>query len=205
MHGRVSVVELAWHKYLVNFIVKIMQLLLFHFHVLYCPNRSTCKYFFITTCAEPRSNAEAQSQQEEGVERYVHVGQRSGFKHLPGDSRVRLEAKAAVKPRFARFQLIDRRDRHAKPLLESDWLPDEQENQGQPFFLCQYYHLSKCLSVTGIDGNQGQPPFMLCRKSRHCEGKCHMLFKLIRPENTMPENAMPENAMPEKPVPEMQT
>ena len=119
------------------------------------------------------------------VERYVHVGRRSFYKHLPRSTRITMKAKAAVRPEFARFQLVDRRDRTAKTLLESDWLPDECESSGQPFFLRQYYHLTNCVGVRGITEpwliDHGLH-FSLCNKSCHREGRCHMLFQLIRAE-----------------------
>ena len=126
------------------------------------------------------------------VERYVHISTSSLFKHFPGSTRIKLKAKSAVRPDFARFQLIDRRDRKAKTLLESDWLPDERESQGQPFFLRQYYHLSKCIGITGFAESQATRSdyrFNLSKKSSHCEGRCHMLFQLVRAEKMTDSNA----------------
>ena len=100
-----------------------------------------------------------------------------------------MKAKAAVRPDFARFQLVDRRDRSEKTLLESDWLPDEQELSGQPFFLRQYHHFSSCIGVSGVgapraggggEGGGGEMYFSLSNMSRHREGRCHMLFQLVR-------------------------
>lgn len=122
------------------------------------------------------------------VERYVHVSTRSFFKHVPSTCRIRLKAKAAVRPDFARFQLVDRRDRMPKTLLESDWLPDKSELQGQPFFLRQYYHITRCLGISGFSGEEPTSTqrcnyhFTLSKKSCHKEGRCHMLFQLVRAE-----------------------
>ena len=124
------------------------------------------------------------------VERYIHVSRKSFFKHFPNSTRITMKAKAAVSPDFARFQLIDRRDRTAKSLLESDWLPDEHELLGQPFFLRQYYHLTKCMGIAGFSGRtastqtRGEFHFNLSNMSCHHEGRCHMLFQLVRAEKT---------------------
>ena len=127
------------------------------------------------------------------VERYIHVGRRSLFKHFPTRVRIRMKAKAAVRPEFARFQLVDRRERLEKTLLESDWLPDERELSGQPFFLRPYYHFTNCLGVSGMEegcrarlrgggggGGGGGLHFSLSGMSCHREGRCHMLFQLVR-------------------------
>ena len=124
------------------------------------------------------------------IERYVHISTMSFFKHFPTSTRVVLKAKAAVRPDFARFQLVDRRDRTAKTLLESDWLPDECELRGQPFFLRQYYHLTKCVGVTGLCDPRPADThedfhFTLSNMSSHREGRCHMLFQLVRAEMTV--------------------
>ncbi|CAI8033096.1 hypothetical protein GBAR_LOCUS18672, partial [Geodia barretti] len=84
------------------------------------------------------------------VERYVHVSRKTIFKHLPTSTRIKIKAKAAVRPQFARFQLVDCRDRRDKTLLESDWLPDEREWSGQPFFLRPHYHVTNCLAASWI-------------------------------------------------------
>lgn len=125
------------------------------------------------------------------VERYVHISTKSFFKHFPTSTRVVLKAKAAVRPDFARFQLVDRRDRTAKTLLESDWLPDECELRGQPFFLRQYYHLTKCVGIAGLCESRAAEStpsafhFTLSNMSSHREGRCHMLFQLIRAEKNV--------------------
>jgi hypothetical protein len=86
------------------------------------------------------------------VERYVHVSRITIFKHLPTSVRIKIKAKAAVRPQFARFQLVDRRDRREKTILESDWLPDERELPGQPFFLRPHYQVTNCLGASWIGG-----------------------------------------------------
>ena len=133
------------------------------------------------------------------MERYIHVSRKTIFKHLPTSSRIKMKSKAAVSPQFARFQLVDRRDRREKTLLESDWLPDEHESSGEPFFLRPYYHVTNCLGVSGIGqtcgaqlagggggggggGRREGSHFTLSGMSCHREGNCHMLFQLVRPE-----------------------
>lgn len=120
------------------------------------------------------------------VERYVHMSKRSVFKQLPGNVRMKMKAKAAVIQELARFQLVDRRDRQEKTLLESDWLPDEREMRGQPFFLRPYYHISNCIGISmrgGGGGGGGVLNFSLSRISSHQEGHCYMLFQLVKPDN----------------------
>ena len=131
------------------------------------------------------------------VERYIHMSRRTLFKHLPKSVRIKMKAKAAVRPQLARFQLVDRRDRVEKTLLESDWLPDERELSGQPFFLRPYCHVTNCLGVSrmaepcrgrrvggggGREEGGGGVYFTLSGMSCHREGRCHMLFQLVRAE-----------------------
>ena len=131
------------------------------------------------------------------VERYVHVSRKTIFKHLPTSTRIKIKAKAAVRPQFARFQLVDCRDRRDKTLLESDWLPDEREWSGQPFFLRPHYHVTNCLAASwtggarvtgGGEGGRGGggegSHFSLSGMSCHREGNCHMLFQLVRAESS---------------------
>lgn len=121
---------------------------------------------------------DSKEKEQNRVERYVHIDLKSFFKRGIGSGRVTFEAKAVVKPEYARFELVDRRDRQPKALLESDWIPEESQD-GQPFFIRQFFHVNQCIGITGFHDSQNPYNFCLKKKSHHQEGKCHMLFQLI--------------------------
>ena len=137
-----------------------------------------------------KQGAEEQPGGEEDikVERYVHsITQGSIFTYLRG-GQIILEATGAVNPKSARFELIDRRDHDSKPLIESDWIPDDDTPEGQPFFIRPHLHFSHCIAIAGF--KQAEDPYYFClrKKSRHQEGKCHMLFQLIPSKSADPHS-----------------
>ena len=148
-------------------------------------NFRTTRGNHLTSCT-PSHRHHGNVAKSVSVERYVHINRSSVLKHFPTSTRAQLKAKAAVRPPFARFELVDRRDRMEKTLLESDWLPDESELCGEPFFLRQYYHLTNCVGVCGVRGGRGgrergtEFHVSVSNMSCHREGRCHMLFQLMR-------------------------
>ena len=112
-------------------------------------------------------------------ERYIHVSGTSLVKWIPGRNQVRLEARASVERRSATFELLDRRDWQSRAVLETDWLPEEGE--GQPFFLQPRLYSGLCLGVTGAREYSHAGTFCVRNKSRHKEGRYHMLFRLVPP------------------------
>ena len=87
------------------------------------------------------------------VERYLHI------EETPVRSECRIVPRSLVDAKKAQMKLVNRVNRKGIRLLDSNWLPQTQSSNGEPYFIRPTYHFSQyrkpCIAM--IDKDQTWP------------------------------------------------